>query len=65
MVASYPSTADRTSDAEDELHALDCSGFPKDLRGHRVSSLVRQTSDSTTLTLPVAQIAEGNRHETS
>jgi hypothetical protein len=34
-------------------HALDCSRFPKDTRGHRVSSLLRQTSDSTTLTLPV------------
>jgi hypothetical protein len=40
-------------------HALDCSRFPKDPRGHRVSSLVRQASDSTTLTLPVVQIAEG------
>jgi hypothetical protein len=39
-------------------HALDCSIFPKDPRGHRVSSLVCQTSDSTTLILPVVQIAE-------
>jgi hypothetical protein len=39
-------------------HVLDSSRFPKDLTGHRVSSLVCQTSDSTTLTLPVVQIAE-------
>jgi hypothetical protein len=40
-------------------HALDCSRFPKDPRGHRVSSLVCQTRLSTTLTLPVVQFAEG------
>jgi hypothetical protein len=39
-------------------YALDCSRFPKDPRGHCVSSLVCQTSDSTTLTLPVVPIAE-------
>jgi hypothetical protein len=41
------------------IHAIDCFRFSKDPRGHRVSSIVRQTSDSTTLTLPVILIAEG------
>jgi hypothetical protein len=60
MVASYHCTADRTSDAEDERHTrLIVLDSQKIQRGHRVSSLVFQTSDSTTLTLPVVQIAEG------
>jgi hypothetical protein len=39
-------------------NALDCSRLPNNPRGHRVSSLVRQTSFSTTLNLPVVKIAE-------
>jgi hypothetical protein len=72
LVPIFPSTKARATWSRRSLHsrqdigcrsrttrALDSSTFTDYPRGHRVSSLVRLTSDSTTLTRPVVHIAEG------